>query len=184
MGIKNWLIIPYCETITKLSYLPKMKLFYFFTAFAAANERAPNTDWIGRLEDLKRIGETCPKNLPLRASQKPVGRHITRKMENAHKKAKKACQRQQQACIDEYGAFEQDGSRAIIINESNACDCIIDVMDAYSKFFNHVKQNGIAGKGEDHGNQRRRIEALKGKLVKKLKNSYGCSMYSDSAIFQ
>merc|ERR1711937_12784 len=184
MGIKNWLIIPYCETITKLSYLPNMKLFYFFTAFAAANERAPNTDWIGRLDDLKRIGETCPNDLPTRANGKAVGRHITRKLENAHKKAKEACQRQQQACIDEYGAFEQDGSRAIYINENNACDCIIDVMDEYSRFFNHVKQNGLAEKGKDHGNQRRRIEALKGKLVSKLKTNYGCSLFSSSPIFQ
>merc|ERR1712176_1568882 len=182
MGIKNWLIIPYCETITKLSYLPKMKLFYFFTAFAAANERAPNTDWIGRLDDLKRIGETCPKNLPLRANQKPVGRHITRKMENAHKKAKKACQRQQQACIDEYGEFKQDGSRAII-NGNNACECIVDVMDEYSRFMNHVRQNGISDKGKDHGNQRKRIEAMKWKLVDKLKLKYGCSLYSSYPIF-
>merc|ERR1711937_652687 len=152
---KNWLIIPYCETITKLSYLPNMKLFYFLTAFAAANERAPNTDWIGRLDDLKRIGETCPNDLPTRANGKAVGRHITRKLENAHKKAKEACQRQQQACIDEYG-----------------------------RFFNHVKQNGLAEKGKDHGNQRRRIEALKGKLVSKLKANYGCSLFSSSPIFQ
>merc|ERR1711937_520615 len=170
MGIKNWLIIPYCETITKLSYIPKMKLFYFLTAFAAANERAPNTDWIGRLDELKRIGDTCPHDLPTRANGKTVGRHITRKLEAAHNRAKAACQKQQQVCIDTYGAFEQDGLRRI--NEKNACDCIIDVMDEYARFFNHVKQNGISDKGRDHGNQKKRIKQLKEKLVGKLKSNY------------
>ena len=84
-----------------------MKLFYFLTAFAAANGtsrlvRAPNTAWVDRLDELKRIGDTCPHNLPTRANGKSVGRHITRKLDAAYSKAKEACQKQQQACIDEY----------------------------------------------------------------------------------
>merc|ERR1712174_23890 len=107
--------------------------------------------------------------------------HITRKTESAYKKAQETCQKQQQVCIDEFGAFQQDKSRKI--DETNACDCLVDLFDEYYKFFNHVKQNGISDKGKDHGNQRKRIEQLKGHLVTKLKTSYGCSLFGTSAIF-
>ena len=165
-----------------------MKLFYFFAAIVAAKDnarsrRAPNTAFVDRLEELQRIATTCPGNLPIRATQKPVGRHITRKLEQIHSKAKKLCQVQQQVCIDAYGEWKKDTSRANV-NESNACDCIIDVVDEYSRFFNHAKQNGISNKGKDHGNQRQRVEQLKGHLIDKLKTSYGCSLFSSSPIFQ
>merc|ERR1712050_96353 len=158
----------------------KMKLFYFLTAFAAAKDssrhaRAPNTDWLTRLEDLKRIGDTCPQNLPLRGSnQKPVGRHITRKIDFAYTAAENVCRMQQQVCIDEFGAYEQDKSRSI--DENNACQCIIDLMDSYYKFFNHVKQNGLSDKGKDHGNRRKRITQIRAKLITRLNASYGCSL--------
>lgn len=161
-----------------------MKLFYFLTAFVAAKDvarsrRAPNTDFVGRLDELERISLECPQNLPTRPGGKPgrphPGRHITRKLEQIHSKAKKMCQLQQQVCIDAYGEWEKDDSNLRAINESDPCTCIIETVDAYYKFFNHAKQNGQSSKGRDHGNQRKRVTALKGLLITKLKNSYQCS---------
>ena len=157
-----------------------MKLFYFLTAFVAGGKgvgKGPNLDWIGRLDELERTALECPTRLPSRPFAKlPVGRHITYKLEIIHKAAKKACQFQQQVCQDEYGIWKQEDDKQRKIDEANPCNCIMDTLDGYKKFFNHVKQNGISSKGKDHGNFKKRLAVLNEKLKNKLNAKYQCSI--------
>merc|ERR1712050_70305 len=132
----------------------RMKLFYFLVAVASANDAWETFEKL-ELSELRRIGGTCPSNLPIRPSQRPVGSHITRKLEAADVKVEERCRKEPQICKDK---LEKVASK---INESNACDCLIDVIIVYASI---------------PGRQQKRIKEMKEKLARKLRKRYGCSL--------